>query len=95
MGFLNEKHIDSVDVSVPIILAEMNPNKYNVIDGHHRLEKAYRNGIESISAYKLPVDLHIAFFASHRSWRNQKKSLTALSLCCCLALFIFSIFLFQ
>ena len=39
---LNEDHIDSVDVTSPIILAEISPGRYNVIDGNHRLEKAFR-----------------------------------------------------
>jgi len=65
---INEKHIDSVDVSVPIILAEINPDKYIVIDGHHRLEKAYRNGMPFIAAYKFTVDQHIPFLTSIRSY---------------------------
>jgi hypothetical protein len=41
---LNEDHVDNVDPTKPIILAEIAPNHYNVIDGHHRLEKARRSG---------------------------------------------------
>ena len=38
-SYLNvkEEHLPSVDVAVPIILAEINPGKYNVIDDRHRL----------------------------------------------------------
>ncbi|MBU2512132.1 ParB/RepB/Spo0J family partition protein [bacterium] len=58
---INESHLDSVDVSKPAIIAEISPGRYNLIDGHHRLEKARRMKIRSIPAYKLNVDQHIQF----------------------------------
>ena len=61
---VNEEHLPSVNIAVPIILAEINPGKYNVIDGHHRLAKACIEGISQIKAYKLKVDQHIPFFIS-------------------------------
>jgi len=32
---INEEHLDSVDVTIPIILAKISPENYNVIDGNH------------------------------------------------------------
>ena len=50
---INETHLDSDDVSKPVILAEVAPDQYNLIDGHHRAEKASRQNIETIKAYRL------------------------------------------
>jgi hypothetical protein len=58
---INDSHIDSVDVSKPVILAEISPGNYNLIDGNHRKEKARKIGISRISAYKLNVEQHIKF----------------------------------
>jgi phosphopantothenoylcysteine synthetase/decarboxylase len=38
---VNESHMKHVEISTPIILAEIAPGRYNVIDGNHRLEKAH------------------------------------------------------
>jgi hypothetical protein len=56
---INESHVDLVDLSKPLILAEISPGRFNLIDGNHRLEKARRIGVEFIQAYRLSVDQHI------------------------------------
>lgn len=56
---LNESYIDSVNISKPVILSEISPENYNLIDGHHRLEKARRTDRPTIMAYKLTVYQHI------------------------------------
>lgn len=61
---LNESHIDLADITSPVILAEISPGRYNVTDGHHRIEKAYRLGLENIPAYMLTVKQHIPFLTS-------------------------------
>jgi len=58
---LNEEHIQSVDVTIPIIIAEISPQNYNCIDGNHRLEKANRNNIKNIKAYKISSPQHINY----------------------------------
>lgn len=65
---LNESHIDSVDVTSPVILAEISPGRYNIIDGNHRLEKAYRTGMKNIPAYMLSPKQHIPFLTSVRAY---------------------------
>lgn len=44
---LNESTIQSANTMEPIVLAEISPDNFNVIDGHHRLEKAHREGVTS------------------------------------------------
>ena len=48
---LNESVIRVADIVKPIILAEIAPDRFNVIDGNHRLERAYRDGINVVYAY--------------------------------------------
>lgn len=42
---VNENHVLTVDINMPILQAEISPNIYEIIDGNHRIEKAYREGI--------------------------------------------------
>jgi len=68
-GVINEDHIGKVDISVPIILAEISPGRYNVIDGNHRMEKAYRDGVETIPAYVLTMRQHLSFLTTVEAYR--------------------------
>ncbi len=61
---LNESTIQSSNLAMPIILAEISPGMFNVIDGHHRLEKAYRDNVTMIFAYKVLAEQHIRFLTS-------------------------------
>ena len=66
--YINESYLDSVSLSQPAIIAEISPGHYNLIDGHHRMEKARRLGMKKISAYKLNVDHHIAFLIDKNAY---------------------------
>lgn len=65
---INESQMDSVKISRPVILAEISPKKYNLIDGHHRMEKARRMGINIIRAYRLTVEQHMQFLTSKKAY---------------------------
>lgn len=67
-----EEHLCSVDVSKPLILAEISPTQFNLIDGHHRAEKAVRQNIDTIKAYRLKVHQHIQFLNSLARSRAQR-----------------------
>ena len=72
-----EEYIQAADLSRPIIVAEIAPDYrdyvpdipgddwvargYVCIDGHHRLEKARRMGIEELPAIILRMEQHIPF----------------------------------
>ena len=79
---INEAHMDSVEISQPVILAEISPGQYNLIDGNHRMEKARRMGIKKLPAYKLHVDQHVIFLTSTKAyvtyveyWNRKLKNL--------------------
>lgn len=61
---LNESAIQAANIAEPILLAEIAPERYNVIDGNHRLERAYRDGADMIFAYKVRAEQHVAFLTS-------------------------------
>ena len=65
---INESYVDSVDVSRPVLLAEISPGHYNLIDGNHRMEKARKKGISRILAYKLNVNQHIEFLTERKAY---------------------------
>jgi hypothetical protein len=65
---LTEDHIDKTDITIPLILAEISPGRYNVIDGNHRLEKAYRMGLDHMTAYKLKPEQHMPFLTSLKGY---------------------------
>lgn len=65
---INESHMDSVDISWPVIVAEISPDRYNVIDGNHRMEKARRMGIKNMPAYKLNPEQHTKFLTSKKAY---------------------------
>ena len=63
-----EEHLGAADVAKPVIVAEISPGRYNVIDGNHRMEKARRMGIEKILAYKLSPDQHLQFLTTEKGY---------------------------
>ena len=65
---INENYMDSVQSSEPVLLAEIAPGRYNLIDGNHRMEKARRMGIENIMAYRLNVNHHIKFITTQKAY---------------------------
>jgi hypothetical protein len=71
-SFINQDHLDSVDIFIPVVLAEIAPGQYNLIDGHHRMEKARRMGITSVPAYRLEVEQHIRFLTSTKAYTTSR-----------------------
>ena len=65
---VDESHVDSVDFSRPVLLAEISPGHYNLIDGNHIMEKARRMGISRILAYRLNVKQHIEFLTERKAY---------------------------
>ena len=67
---LNEVTIQTAIISNPIILAEISPGRFNVIDGNHRLEKAYRDKMTTLPAYRVLAEHHIAFLSSVNAYEK-------------------------
>lgn len=61
---LSETTIQAANLSVPIILAEISPGRFNVVDGNHRVAKARRDGVGSLPAFKVGPDQHHHFLTT-------------------------------
>jgi len=68
-GSVNESHLPSVDVTLPVLQAEIRQDMYEIIDGHHRLEKAYRDNIPVINSYKLKGELLVDYFINEQGYQ--------------------------
>ncbi|MBI2522730.1 MAG: ParB N-terminal domain-containing protein [Bdellovibrio sp.] len=67
---LTESTILAANLSAPIILAEISPGNFNVIDGNHRLERAHRDGMDKIPAFRVNVEQHLAFLTSEKAYKT-------------------------
>ena len=67
---LNEAAILASDLSRPILLAEITPGRYNVIDGHHRLARARREGLRRMPVHRVRCPEHLAFLTSARAYEK-------------------------
>lgn len=81
-SLINEDYMNSVKSTDPVLIAEIAPGRYNLIDGNHRIEKARRMGMENIMAYRLNVNHHINFLTTQESyvayvkyWNSKLKDL--------------------
>lgn len=70
---LNESTIRVANIIEPIILAEIAPDRFNVIDGNHRLERAYRDGVSKILAYRVRAEQHIIILTSENAYKEYVK----------------------
>lgn len=61
-GSVNEEHLPTVDVKKTVIQAEIRPGMCEIIDGNHRMEKAFRDGVPQINSYKLRGEQLIPYF---------------------------------
>jgi len=65
---LDEATIHAANLSRPILLAEIAPNRYSVIDGNHRVARARREGLRRILAYRARCPEHVACLTSTRAY---------------------------
>ena len=63
-GSLDEAAVEAADLSRPIVLAEIAPDRYNLIDGHHRVAKARREEVPRLPAHRVRCPEHVAFLTS-------------------------------
>lgn len=65
---LNEDHLPKVDIESIIIQAEIRPGIFSIIDGNHRIEKAFRLGKSSICSFKLVGEQLIPYFITSKGY---------------------------
>ncbi|MEH7886352.1 hypothetical protein V7654_18790 [Bacillus sp. JJ1609] len=67
---VNEEHIPNVQLGKPIVMAEIRPGMYSVIDGNHRMERAYRDGVEIVEAFRLKGEQLLPYFSDSRGYET-------------------------
>ncbi len=75
---INEEYLPTVDLTRPILLAEINEGNYVILDGNHRFEQARRLGLEWLMANQIAGGQLIPYFTTMQgyeqfiSYWNQK-----------------------
>ena len=67
---LDEETVRDANLSNPILLAEISPGRFNVIDGNHRMERARRDQVEKILAKRVLADQHMPFLTSMKAYET-------------------------
>jgi len=65
---LNEKTVRNVNLASPVLLAEICPGSFTVIDGNHRVERARREGKNSLPGYRARPEIHVRFLTSVKAY---------------------------
>ncbi len=65
---IDDSHLEFVSLDKPVIIAEIAPGRFNLIDGHHRMEKARRSGVETLPGYTLGVAHHVNFLTTREAY---------------------------
>lgn len=67
---LADATVGTADLSRPILLAEIAPGHYNVIDGQHRVARARREGVRAIPARRVRCPYHVRFLTSAAAYQK-------------------------
>jgi hypothetical protein len=67
---LDESAVRSADLSRPVLLAEISPGRHNLIDGHHRVARARRDGVPSVRAWRIACPRHLPFLTSDAAYQK-------------------------
>jgi hypothetical protein len=67
---LDEETVRTADLSRPILLAEIAPGLFNVIDGNHRLARARCEGVQAVPSRRVRCPDHVPFLTS--AWAYEK-----------------------
>ncbi|WP_017186157.1 hypothetical protein [Alkalibacillus haloalkaliphilus] len=66
---VNEDHLPTVDITRPVIQAEIRPGTYTIIDGNHRIEKADREGVPYVDSYKVQGEQLVPYFINSDGYK--------------------------
>jgi hypothetical protein len=67
---LNEDTIRTADLSRPILMAEIAPGLYNLIDGQHRVAKARRDSVPTVPVRRVACPAHVPFLTSAMAYEK-------------------------
>jgi hypothetical protein len=67
---LDDAAIQAADLSRPVLLAEIAPTHFSLIDGHHRVAKARRMLSVTITAHRVRCPDHVSFLTSANAYEK-------------------------
>ncbi|GFE90615.1 ParB/Srx family N-terminal domain-containing protein [Steroidobacter agaridevorans] len=67
---LDEEAIRTADLIRPILLAEISPGRFNLIDGHHRVARARREEVATLPAHRVACPFHVPFLTSTHAYER-------------------------
>ncbi|MFZ0498745.1 MAG: hypothetical protein WAU49_00615 [Steroidobacteraceae bacterium] len=67
---LEDAAVQAADLSRPVILAEIAPERFSLIDGHHRVAKARRMLSATITAHRVRCPDHVSFLTSANAYEE-------------------------
>ena len=67
---LTEAAIRAAELSRPVLLAEIAPGHYNLIDGNHRVARARRDGVPAIPVRRVASPAHVPFLTSTMAYEK-------------------------
>jgi hypothetical protein len=67
---LDDGAVQAADLSRPVLLAEIAPARFSLIDGHHRVAKARRMLSATITAYRVRCPDHVSFLTSANAYEK-------------------------
>jgi hypothetical protein len=70
---LDENTVRNADLSRPLLLAEIAPSGFNVIDGNHRVARARLDGIAMLPAQRVGPKVHQRFLTSVESYQEYVR----------------------
>lgn len=70
---LDDAAVQAADLSRPVILAEIAPARFNLIDGHHRVAKARQRLSTTITAHRVRCPDHVSFLTSADAYEQYRE----------------------
>lgn len=70
---IDKEHLKTVDMNKPVMQAEIRINKYEIIDGNHRIQKAFNEGLKYINSYKLQGEQLLPYFMEKQQYEVYVK----------------------
>ena len=69
-GSLEQDVILAANLSHPVLLAEISPDNYNLIDGNHRVARAKQDGVRVLPGWRVRCPHHVGFLTSTEAYEK-------------------------
>jgi len=70
---INREHLKSVDLNTPVIQAEIRIERYEIIDGNHRMKKALDDGRTYINSYQVSGEQLVSYLLNKEQYESYVR----------------------